>query len=627
MTYRPGGDDWFRRMRMQEAGEPQHAPLPGKPLGGKAYGSIPHLPGSKFGDRRDRGVPAGEDLLYLKRPHPGDRIVVQEKLDGCLWYRTNIRTSEGLIEIGKVVNNKLSVLVATWNEETKLEEYKPIEAYHKFPLSHPWVRVVYQSRQHGPPKRSITCTSNHLFFTENGLIPASELQGEMVILHHADKITKVVEQVILGTLLGDGSIPKPRPRNRPSLVMGHGEKQWDYLDLKRRLIGRGGTEYWGKGGYEGSGRTKRIAIPTSTGVSNLIQTLCLRDGKRHITPEWVAALDPLALAIWYMDDGSCTFPKTQRPRAHIAANRYPEDEAALLVKCLRDRFGIECGLFDYKGPTIVLSADGTERFHSIIAPYIHRDLKYKVLPEYRALPCVLETYADSQAAIPTEVVPTKVLEVKKDVVVPKQSLYQYDLTIKDNHNYFANDILVHNSNVAVCSLNSEILPLVRNGYPAAGSVWRQHRLFARWVRARADTFAACLGDGDRVVGEWLAQAHGTRYDLTGREPFVVFDYFRGDRRLPAIEAEARVRAHGLAFVPVLAAGPEGVPVADALLLLGEHGHYGAIDPAEGVVYRRETPDGMVYLAKYVRPEAEPGRYFPGDDDPDKAVWNWPPGGP
>ena len=76
MTYRPGRDDWFRRLRQQEAGKPQ------KPLGGKAYGSIPHLPGSKFGNRRDRGVPAGEALLYLEHPSPGDRIVVQEKLDG-----------------------------------------------------------------------------------------------------------------------------------------------------------------------------------------------------------------------------------------------------------------------------------------------------------------------------------------------------------------------------------------------------------------------------------------------------------------------------------------------------------------------------------------------------------------
>ena len=65
MTYWPGRDDWFRRLRQQEAGKPQ------KPLGGKAYGSIPHLPGSKFGNRRDRGVPAGRSPVPRGRTGTG----------------------------------------------------------------------------------------------------------------------------------------------------------------------------------------------------------------------------------------------------------------------------------------------------------------------------------------------------------------------------------------------------------------------------------------------------------------------------------------------------------------------------------------------------------------------------
>jgi hypothetical protein len=178
----------------------------------------------------------------------------------------------------------------------------------------------------------------------------------------------------------------------------------------------------------------------------------------------------------------------------------------------------------------------------------------------------------------------------------------------------------------VLKQNGKIVALIRNGRPAAWSIWRQHRMFARWVREREDLFAACLDDGDRVVGEWLALAHGTRYDLTGRQPFVIFDYFRGGRRIPADRAECHVVAHGLAFVPTLAYGPTAVPIPDALALLGEHGRYGALDPAEGVVYRRETLDGQIFLAKYVRPTAEPGRYLTGDDDPDKAVWNWRPEG-
>lgn len=177
--------------------------------------------------------------------------------------------------------------------------------------------------------------------------------------------------------------------------------------------------------------------------------------------------------------------------------------------------------------------------------------------------------------------------------------------------------------VAICNLNGEIIPLIRAGYPAACSVWRQHRMFARWVRERQDRFALLLDDGDHCAGEWLVQAHGTRYTLDDQQPFVIFDYFQRGKRLPSHGAEARATKHGFAFVPVLYSGAEALPLQDALARLGEHGHYGAIDRAEGVVYRRETAGG-IFLAKYVRPEAEPGRYLPGNDDPDAAVWNVPP---
>ena len=178
--------------------------------------------------------------------------------------------------------------------------------------------------------------------------------------------------------------------------------------------------------------------------------------------------------------------------------------------------------------------------------------------------------------------------------------------------------------VAVCNVGGKIIPLIRNGRPAACSQWRHHRMFARWVRQQQDRFALLLGDGDHCAGEWLAMAHGTRYDISNRQPFVIFDYFQQNKRLPSHGAEARATKYGFAFVPVLYSGPDALPLQNALDLLGEYGHYGAIDPAEGVIYRRTIPDGRIFLAKYVRPEAEPCRYLTEDDDPDKAVWNWTP---
>ena len=47
-------------------------------------------------------------------------------------------------------------------------------------------------------------------------------------------------------------------------------------------------------------------------------------------------------------------------------------------------------------------------------------------------------------------------------------------------------------------------------------------MFAAWVEANAARFRDVLVDGERIAGEWLALAHGIRYELP-HEPFVVFD--------------------------------------------------------------------------------------------------------
>lgn len=52
-----------------------------RPLGGKTYGRIPHLPGSRLG-LGERHVSWAQARRMTTRPHPGDSVWVQEKLDG-----------------------------------------------------------------------------------------------------------------------------------------------------------------------------------------------------------------------------------------------------------------------------------------------------------------------------------------------------------------------------------------------------------------------------------------------------------------------------------------------------------------------------------------------------------------
>jgi len=204
----------------------------------------------------------------------------------------------------------------------------------------------------------------------------------------------------------------------------------------------------------------------------------------------------------------------------------------------------------------------------------------------------------------------------------KAAKYFLDKAGKDDTIYVLEKL--DGSCVSVARVGTEIVALTRSGYPAISSPYYQHHMFADWVYENIDRFSF-LNDGERVCGEWLAQAHGTRYDLAGRDPFVAFDLFIRDTRL-SYGALLRITIRNdINYAPVLYVNnKKGLSVKHALNLLGDLGRYGAIDLAEGCVWRWERPD-VIMLAKYVRPEKEIGGYLM-DKDGNKLpeVWNWKP---
>lgn len=173
------------------------------------------------------------------------------------------------------------------------------------------------------------------------------------------------------------------------------------------------------------------------------------------------------------------------------------------------------------------------------------------------------------------------------------------------------------TNVAVARIDGQILPLVRAGYIATTSPYEQHHLFARWVEANEHRFN-WLDDGKRVSGEWLAQAHGTRYRVDD-EPFVAFDILSQHDRMLHSEFIATI-GDALPTVTTIHIGG-ALSIADAMALLGTHGFHGALDPVEGVVWRVERNGRVEFLAKYVRPDKVDGKYLP-DISEGPTVWNW-----
>jgi hypothetical protein len=152
------------------------------------------------------------------------------------------------------------------------------------------------------------------------------------------------------------------------------------------------------------------------------------------------------------------------------------------------------------------------------------------------------------------------------------------------------------------------------------SQYEQHQLFHRWVLDNWQRFDDVLTEGERIVGEWLAQAHGTRYDLW-HEPFIPFDIMVADKRLTFDAFRERVAAKFT--LPYLLGDEKPLCVEDALAHAQQRNYHGALDPIEGVVYRVERQGRVDFLAKFVRPDKVDGAYL-AEVSGKEAVWNWRP---
>lgn len=191
---------------------------------------------------------------------------------------------------------------------------------------------------------------------------------------------------------------------------------------------------------------------------------------------------------------------------------------------------------------------------------------------------------------------------------------------RDRHDVIIVQEKLDGSNVGVARIDGMIYPLSRAGYLADTSRYEQHWRFSQWVYANQNRFMAALQDGERLCGEWLMQAHGTRYDLR-HEPFVVFDLMRGAERAPYDEFKARLFLYFTAPHVLHIGG--SLSIEDAMTKLKTYGMHGALDPVEGAVWRVERRGKFDFIAKYVRPDKVDGFYLP-EQSGKEAVWNWTP---
>jgi len=191
---------------------------------------------------------------------------------------------------------------------------------------------------------------------------------------------------------------------------------------------------------------------------------------------------------------------------------------------------------------------------------------------------------------------------------------------RDKHDLIIVQEKLDGSNVGVAKINGILYPLNRSGHIANSSPYEQHHLFYNWVMQNYERFDGLLNEGERACGEWLAQAHSTRYNLS-HEPWVLFDIIKVDDRITYSELKERAKKQGFITPNTIHVGSP-LSVEEAMEKLKVSGH-GALDAVEGAVWRIERKGKVEFLGKFVRHDKKDGIYFP-ENNGGKIIWNWRP---
>jgi recombination protein RecA len=370
---------------------------------------------------------------------------------GCASWYTYVTLADGSRErIGKIVNQKMPVEVLSY--DPTLGKIVPRKVVNWFNNGRAeqflHFRVERPGGGTGRGRAAFDLTPNHLVRTPIGWREAGELcVGDRVMLAQTRLLGTQQWQVILGSLMGDGNLSKPvrLADHSARFRMGHGAKQSTYLDWKVTLL----ENVPHSKTVNGKGAVFADFTPLGE-LGELRDVVYQGDGKKHLTWDYLKALTPLALAIWYMDDGCFTLrSKGLQERTRGGSGRIELCVEAMstgsrqrILQYLRDTRGLDVRLTARGKRQIAMinfTTSATDKFQRLVAPYVHPSMDYKLLPRYRGKFRVEPEFTEPVIAP----APATVLEIKNRAGYPIMS--RYDIEVEGSHNYLADGVMVHNS--------------------------------------------------------------------------------------------------------------------------------------------------------------------------------------
>jgi recombination protein RecA len=385
---------------------------------------------------------------------------IREKIGvmfGCFPYQTGVMMDKGRTKsIGALVNGQAPAKVMTWNPQSNT--FSPTEVKRRFKhgrnvtnfkLSDNEIgalRTAYRTLVFRYPNDAgfskFSCTPNHIIFTPSGEVSAEDVKiGDKILVRHTStKFSSDLQDLLLGSMLGDGSL-KQDSEMTAWYREEHAQPQKDYVKWKEKAF----SGYCRKSSDNADGYGfSTVALYEFGQMRSKFYPLNKR--YKHITVELLEQLNPLSLAVWYMDDGTNSRQRTGGNKKTIYLHRLTEKECRDFEKVLARKFGLRCRIKYYpKGGSSRIAFYGKEadKFEAIIRSYCHPSMAYK-LTDHREIGSKLAGL-DFSIRERDEAIPCEIFECREKFIDGKMGV-RYNVEVEENGNFLlANGAIVHNS--------------------------------------------------------------------------------------------------------------------------------------------------------------------------------------
>ncbi len=194
-------------------------------------------------------------------------------------------------------------------------------------------------------------------------------------------LSKRTREIILGSLLGDGSLKIHRPYKNARFSFRHSVRQKEYFWWKANLLKEVAGEksvfiQKNDGGFSKNPKL-RFQSKAMESLTDLYQ-LTHKKGKLNIRRKWLNMMGPLALAIWWQDDGSII---ANGRKGVFCTDGFDEKPVKIISRYLKKVWGIKTKVspirkkkFSKKEKYFRLYIHSTEdlkKFFRTILPHIH----------------------------------------------------------------------------------------------------------------------------------------------------------------------------------------------------------------------------------------------------------------